>query len=203
MGWCPKDNQEVFSLKELEQAFSIDGISKSPAVFDYDKLTWFNAEYIRAMSPEEFTEIAMPYYRQVMGETQLDWETLAGILQPRVTKLTQIPDMIAFFRQLPEYEKDLFINKKSKTNLENSLVMLQHVIPALESLEVWDHTAIHECLIGLAQQLEVKNGTVMWPTRIAAAGMAVTPGGAIEILQILGKEESMRRLRMGLEKLQA
>ncbi len=203
LGWCPKDNQEIFTLKELEQAFSIDGISKSPAIFDYDKLTWFNAEYIRAMSPEQFTEIAMPYYRQVMGETQLDWDTLAGILQPRVTKLTQIPDMIAFFRQLPEYEKDLFINKKSKTNLENSLVMLQHVIPSLENLETWDHISIHDCLIGLAQQLEVKNGTVMWPTRIAAAGMAVTPGGAIEILQILGKEESLRRLRMGLEKLQA
>ena len=203
LGWAPKGENEIFTLDELAQEFDVAGISKSPAIFDYDKLTWFNAEYIRAMSPEQFTEIAMPYYRQVMGEIQLDWDTLAGILQPRVTKLTQIPDMIAFFRQLPEYEKDLFINKKSKTNLENSLVMLQHVIPSLENLETWDHTSIHDCLIGLAQQLEVKNGTVMWPTRIAAAGMAVTPGGAIEILQILGKEESLRRLRMGLEKLQA
>lgn len=201
LGWCPKGNQEMFTLKELESEFSIDGISKSPAVFDYDKLTWFNGEYIRKKAPEEFTTLAMPYYRQVMGETELNWEKLAGILQPRVTKLTQIPGMIGFFQELPEYGPELFVNKKSKATLENAPVMLRHVIPALAALPEWSHDAIHDCLIGLAQQLEVKNGTVMWPTRIAAAGMAVTPGGAIEILEILGREESLRRLEIGLAKL--
>lgn len=201
LGWCPKGTQEKFTLKELESEFSIDGISKSPAVFDYDKLTWFNGEYIRGKTPEEFTALAMPYYRQMMGDTELNWAKLAEILQPRVTKLTQIPGMIAFFKELPEYDKELFINKKSKTNLENALVMLQNVIPALEALPEWSHDAIHGCLIGLAERLEVKNGTVMWPTRIAAAGMTVTPGGAIEILEILGREESLRRLRVGLAKL--
>ena len=201
LGWCPKGTQEKFTLKELESEFSIDGISKSPAVFDYDKLTWFNGEYIRGKTPEEFTALAMPYYQQMMGDTELNWAKLAEILQPRVTKLTQIPGMIAFFKELPEYGAELFVNKKSKTNLENSLVMLQNVIPALEALPEWSHDAIHDCLIGLAERLEVKNGTVMWPTRIAAAGMTVTPGGAIEILEILGREESLRRLRVGLAKL--
>lgn len=201
LGWCPKGTQEKFTLKELEGEFSIDGISKSPAVFDYDKLTWFNGEYIRGKTPEEFTALAMPYYRQKMGETALNWAKLAEILQPRVTKLTQIPEMIAFFKELEDYSAELFVNKKSKTNLENALTMLQNVIPALQALPDWSHDAIHDCLIGLAQQLEVKNGTVMWPTRIAAAGMTVTPGGAIEILEILGREESLRRLRIGLTKL--
>lgn len=201
LGWCPKENREMFTLKELEQAFSIDGISKSPSVFDYEKLDWFNAEYIRAKTPEEFTALAMPYYRQALGETQLDVAKLAPILQPRVIKLTQIPEMIGFFKELPAYGTELFQNKKSKATLENAPVMLQAAIQALEQLESWEHDSIHDCLIQLAQALEVKNGTLMWPVRIAAAGVTVTPGGAIEILDLLGREESLRRLKLGLEKL--
>ena len=109
--------------------------------------------------------------------------------------------MIGFFKELPDYDKDLFINKKSKTNLENSRVMLENVIPRLENLDSWNHDSIHDALTSLAELLEVKNGTVMWPTRIAAAGMTVTPGGAIEILDILGRDESLRRLKFGLSKL--
>ena len=201
LGWCPKENRELFTLKELTEAFSIDGISKSPAVFDYDKLNWFNGEYIRAMSQEAFIEKAMPYFREVFPEGERDWNVLAGILQPRITKFTEIPGLLSFFRELPEYPAEFFINKKSKTNLENSGAMLQAAIELLEALPQWKLEDIHDGLIGLAQTLEVKNGTLLWPVRIAAAGVQVTPGGAMEILTLLGKEEALRRLKLGLAKL--
>ena len=201
LGWCPKDNNEVFSLKDLEQNFSIDGISKSPSVFDYDKLRWFNGEYIRAKSLEEFMQLATPYFKKAIPNKELPWNVVAEILHQRVTQLTQIPDMISFLNKIPQYSVDMFINKKSKTNLDNSKVMLEHVIDELDALPVWDRESIHDCLINLATKLGVKNGTVMWPTRIAASGMTVTPGGAIEILEILGRDESVSRLKAGLEKL--
>ena len=203
LGWCPKDNQEIFSMKELEEAFFIEGISKSPAVFDYDKLLWFNAEYIKAMSEEEFTAHAMPYYKEVFGDdAQVDFAKFAPILQKRTEKFTEIPDKIRFFRELPEYEKELFVNKKSKTNLENAPVNLREAYERLKALPEWTADAVHDCLINMAVEKELKNGTVMWPVRIAAAGQTVTPGGAIEILDILGREESLRRLEIGLKKLE-
>lgn len=201
LGWCPKDNQEIFTLKELEKVFSIDGISKSPAVFDYDKLSWFNGEYIRAMSVEQFAEIAMPYFKQVFGEKEVPYTKIASILHQRVTQLTQIPEMIDFLAELPTYDKELYVNKKSKTNLENAPVMLQAVYDKLSTMPSWDFDSIHDALIGLAQEKEVKNGTVMWPARISVAGKTVTPGGAVEILDILGREESLRRMEIGLEML--
>ena len=201
LGWCPKDNQEIFSLEELCKAFNIDGISKSPSVFDYDKLEWFNGEYIKAMSDERFTELCTPYFKQVLGDKQLDYGKLAAILKQRTTMLTDIPEKIDFFAELPGYDKELYINKKSKTNLENAPAMLKAVYDKLSALESWDHDSIHDTLISLAEALGVKNGTVMWPARIAVAGKTVTPGGAIEILDILGKEESLRRMELGLEKL--
>ncbi len=201
LGWAPKDNQEIFTLDELCKAFDISGISKSPSVFDYDKLEWFNGEYIKAMSDEKFIELCTPYFKQVLGDADLDYAKIAAILKQRTTKLTDIPEKIDFFAALPEYEKELFVNKKSKTNLENAPVMLKAVYDELSALPSWDSDSIHDALIALAQKLEVKNGTVMWPARIAAAGKAVTPGGAIEILDILGREESLRRIALGLEKL--
>lgn len=201
LGWCPSDNQEMFTLDELTKAFSISGISKSPSIFDYDKLEWFNGEYIRKMSPEEFTSYAMPYYKEAVTSRELPWDKLCGILQQRVTKFTQIPEMIDFFDKLPEYDAEMFVNKKSKTNLENAPVMLKAVTDKLTALESWDKDSIHDCLINLAQELEVKNGTVMWPARIAAAGKKVTPGGAVEILEILGRDEALARLNLGLKKL--
>lgn len=201
LGWCPSDNQEMFTLDELTKAFNISGISKSPSIFDYDKLEWFNGEYIRKMSPEEFTSYAMPYYKEAVTSRELPWDKLCGILQQRVTKFTQIPEMIDFFDKLPEYDTEMFVNKKSKTNLENAPVMLKAVTDKLTALESWDKDSIHDCLINLAQELEVKNGTVMWPARIAAAGKKVTPGGAVEILEILGRDEALARLNLGLKKL--
>lgn len=201
LGWCPKDNQEIFTLKELEDAFGVDGISKSPSVFDYDKLSWFNGEYIKAMTQQEFTQIAMPYYLQLFGDKEMPYEKFAEILQKRVVKLTEIPQMLDFFATLPEYDKELFVNKKSKTNLENSPVVLKEAYDRLKAMDKWSHDSIHDCLINMATEKELKNGTVMWPVRIAAAGKTVTPGGAVEILDILGREEALKRLEVGLEKL--
>ncbi len=203
LGWCPKDNREIFSLDELCEVFDISGISKSPSVFDYDKLDWFNAEYIRNMNIDEFVEVAAPYFDKVLDNVVIDYVKLAAILQQRTVKLTDIPPMIDFFRDLPQYDVELFVNKKSKTNLENAPVMLKAVYDKLEKIaeDNFDYNDIHDALISLAQELEVKNGTVMWPARIAVAGKQVTPGGAIEILEILGKDESLRRIRVGLDKL--
>lgn len=203
LGWCPKDNQEIFSMDELIGVFSVDGISKSPAIFDYDKLEWMNGEYIKRMSLDEFAAVAEPYLKQGIKNESIDLKKVAAILQQRVTRLTQIPDMISFFDVQPEYEKELFVNKKSKTNLENSPVVLQMVIDKLKALESWDHDSIHDCLINLAQEQGLKNGTVMWPARIAVSGKTVTPGGAIEILDILGREEAIGRMEKGLAKLNA
>lgn len=200
LGWAPKDNQEIFSLQELAQNFSVEGISKSPAVFDYDKLTWFNGEYIKAMSDEVFTENAMPYYKEVFGAEEKPWEILAAILKARISKFKEIPELLAFFRELPDYPADFFVNKKSKTTLENSPQMLKSAIEVLEQLPSWELDIIHDSLIQLAGKLEVKNGTLLWPVRIAAAGTLVTPGGAMEILAILGREEALRRLKAGLLK---
>ena len=201
MGWCPKDNREIFTLDELCGAFDIDGISKSPSVFDYDKLEWFNGEYIKAMTDEQFAAVCEPYFDQALDGAPLDRVKIAAILKQRTTKLSDIPEKIDFFKELPEYEKELFVNKKSKTNLENAPVMLKAVYDELSALPAWESESIHNALIGLAEKLGVKNGTVMWPARIAAAGKAVTPGGAIEILDILGRDESLRRMEKGLEKL--
>ena len=189
-------------MKQLEEAFFIEGISKSPAVFDYDKLLWMNAEYIKAMTPEQFTDHAMPYYREVFGDREMPWEKFAEILQKRTEKFTDIPDKLRFFAELPEYDKEIFVNKKSKTNLENAPVNLREAYERLKALPEWTADAIHDCLINMAVEKELKNGTVMWPVRIAAAGQTVTAGGAIEILDILGRDESLRRIEIGLAKLE-
>ena len=206
LGWAPKGElgeQEIFSLPELVDAFDIAGISKSPAIFDIDKLTYFNATYLRAMAPEDFAKAAEPYIRQGVQNPAIDTAAVAALLQARCEKLTEIPEKVDFFDALPDYDVALFTNKKSKTDSDVSARMLQAAIPALEALPQWTQDAVHDCLISLAESLGVKNATLMWPVRIAAAGKQVTPGGAVEICHILGKEETLRRLRLGLSKLQA
>ncbi len=200
LGWCPKDNQEIFTLDELCKAFFVEGISKSPSVFDYDKLNWFNSEYIKALSLEELTNVAKPYYDEIFNGIEIDYIKISKILQQRLTKLSDIKNSVDFFAALPEYDVSLFVNKKSKTTLENSPVVLKEVIKELSLISDWSHEPIHDCLINLAKKLELKNGTVMWPTRIAVAGKTVTPGGAIEILEILGKEKSLKRMEEAMEK---
>ena len=206
LGWAPKGElgeQEIFSLEELVKAFDIAGISKSPAIFDIDKLTYFNATYLRSMAPEDFAKAAEPYIRQSVKNPAIDVSAVAALLQARCEKLTDIPEKVDFFDALPDYDAALFTNKKSKTDAEVSVRMLQAAIPALEALDPWTQDSVHDCLIGLAESLGVKNATLMWPVRIAAAGKQVTPGGAVEICHILGKDETLRRLRLGLEKLGA
>ena len=206
LGWAPKGEfaeQEIFSLDELVKVFDIAGISRSPAIFDIEKLTYFNATYLRAMEPAAFAEVAEPYIRQAVKNPAIDAAEIAALLQARCEKLTDIPEKVDFFDALPDYDVEFFTNKKSKTNAEVSKAMLEAAIPALEAVSDWTVDAIHDTLIDLAAKLEVKNATLMWPVRIAAAGKLVTPGGAVEICHILGKDETLRRLRLGLDKLRA
>ena len=201
LGWNPGDERERFTLAELCEVFDVDRMSKSPAIFDPAKLTWLNGQYIRDLSPADFTAHAAPWYQQA-GISHMDTAVLCRILQPRVEIFSQIPDMVDFLAALPkDYNVDLFTNKKSKTNPEVSKAVLQAVIPLLEALPQWTETALHDTLLGYAAQQGMKNGTLLWPVRIALAGKQVTPGGAIEIAFLLGREEALDRLRFGLEKL--
>ena len=204
LGWAPKgeySEQEIFSLEELVKVFDIAGISKSPAIFDMEKLTYFNAAYLRSMEPAAFARTAEPYIRQAVKNPAIDAAGIAALLQARCEKLTDIPEKIDFFDALPDYDAEFFTNKKSKTNPEVSKAMLEAAIPALEAIPDWTADAIHDTLINLAVTLGVKNAMLMWPVRIAAAGKLVTPGGAVEICHLLGREETLRRLRLGLDKL--
>ena len=201
LGWSPRGEQEIFSLQELVDCFDLAGISKSPAIFDIEKLKYFNSEYIRAMSPEAFAKVAEPYIRQAVKNPAIDAAAIAALLQQRTEVLTDIPEKLDFFDALPEYDTELFVHKKSKSDKDSSREMLGRVIPLFEALESWEDENILNVMVKLAEELEVKNAKVMWPVRIAAAGKAVTPGGAVEICRILGKEEPLRRLRIGLEKL--
>ena len=201
LGWSPGGEREIFSLDELREIFSISGISKSPAIFDIEKLRYFNAAYIRAMSPEAFAAVAEPWIRRAVKNPAIDAGAVSALLQQRTEVLTEIPEKVDFFDALPDYDTELFVHKKSKSDLASSKQMLEAVIPALEALDDWTDEAILGVMTALAESLAVKNAKLMWPVRIAAAGKAVTPGGAVEICRILGKDESLRRLRAGQEKL--
>ena len=202
LGWSPRGDlaeQEFFTMPQLIAAFDIEGISKSPSAFDLEKLTYFNASYLRAMSPEAFHAAAEPYIRQAVKNPAVSTREIAALLQARCERLTDIPEKVDFFDALPSYDVSLYTNKKSKTNEEVSLRMLEAALPALEALPAWTTDAVHDCLMALAETLGVKNATLMWPVRIAAAGKAVTPGGAVEICHILGRDEVLARLRRGIE----
>ena len=201
LGWSPGGENEKFNLDELIKEFSVKGISKSPAIFDINKLNYFNSEYIRALTPEEFAGKAKPYIKSVIRNQNIPVDEVAKILQARCEKLDDIPERIDFFESLPDYDTELYIHKKSKTDKMISRDMLISTKKALELQSDWTSEAIHDTLITLALDLDVKNATLMWPVRIAVAGKAVTPGGAVEILFILGKEEALRRLNTGLQKL--
>ena len=201
LGWSPRGEQEIFSMDELKEVFEMSGISKSPAIFDIEKLKYFNSEYIRAMSPEEFAKVAEPYIRQAVKNENYDAAAIAALLQQRTEVLTDIPEKLDFFDVLPDYGTELFVHKKSKSDEASSREVLDKMIPIFETLENWDDEHILAAMTGLAESMEVKNAKVMWPVRIAAAGKAVTPGGAVEICRILGKEETLRRLRIAREKL--
>lgn len=201
LGWSPKGDQEIFSLEELVHAFDISGICKSPAVFDMQKLRYINSEYIRRLSPEEFYEKALPWIRQTVTSETADLHTLCSVLQTRCEVLGDIPEQVDFIDAMPEYDSDLYTSKKMKTTPETSLEALKAALPVLEGVTDWHHDGIHEALTALIEQMGVKNGWMLYPLRVAVSGKQFTPGGGIELCVVLGKEESLRRIRAAIEKL--
>ena len=204
LGWSPRgeySEREFFSLEELSHVFDIGGISKSPAIFDIEKLRYFNAKYLRELSAEDFYALAEPYLREAVKTPGIDLKLIAPLVQPRCDTLLDIAPQVDFFDALPEYSNELYCHKKMKTNEENSLEALKQVLPVLEGLSDWTYGAIHDALIGLAEKLELKNGRIMWPVRTALSGKAVTPGGAVELCHILGRDEALSRIRKGIAQL--
>ena len=200
LGWTPKDNIEKMTLPEMVKMFSLDGISKSPSIFDEMKLRWLNGEYIRKMTVEEFLEKANPYFEKAVKK-DVDKTELARLLHDRCEKFSDIPEQIDFIDALPEYDISLYTHKKMKTNPENSLESLKNSLPVLEEISDWTEENIHNALFALIEKLGVKNGIILWPLRVALSGKAFTPGGAIELGYILGKDESVARIKKGIEKL--
>ena len=206
LGWSPRGEiaeQEFFTMDELCKAFDIEGISKSPSAFDLEKLNYFNSTYLKELTPEEFSVAAQPWIDKAIAQENVDKTQIAPLLQTRLDRLDQIPEMIAFLNELPEYDIALYTNKKNKLTAESSKELLQKETDALTALTEWSYDSIHDALYALAEADGIKIGKVMWPLRIAAAGKSVTPGGAIEIALILGRDETLRRLNLGLSKLEA
>ncbi len=198
LGWSPKGEQEIFSLEELVQEFSTSGISKSPAIFDAKKLKAINGEQIRRLSESDFIKHALPQIRSACKREDLDLSLLTRMLQPRTELFQDIPEQIDFIDQLPDYDNSLYRHKKMKTTEENALQALEAILPVLEKLEEWTEDGIHQVLFALIAQLGLKNGQILWPLRVALSGKQFTPGGGIEICALLGKEESIRRLKDGI-----
>jgi len=199
LGWAPKDNQEIFSLEELTKVFDITGISKSPSVFDYDKLEWVNAEHIKLMDGDTFISHAKPYLAGLDINEEL-YPLLTEILQPRITRFTQLPEKLQFLKEFPDFDLSLFEHKKSKSSKESSLQVLTDFLPILENTP-WEREALTEAMKKYAEDHELKNSVVMWPVRIAAAGVAVTPGGASEVLMLLGRDKALDRIKTSLSRL--
>ena len=203
LGWSPKGDQEFFTLEELVDAFDVNGLSKSPAIFNTEKLDWFNQAYITKMPFDEYLKMATPWFEQVLSGKQMDYTMLATLMHTRTAVFNRLPDQIRFLAELPEYDVEIHVHKKMKTTLEIALTALQLARSAFESMDDFSEPAIKETLMELAKTNEMKNGQIMWPVRIAISGLASTPGGATEIAYLLGKEETLRRIDIGIEKLQA
>ena len=199
LGWNPGDEREFFMMEDLIEAFDMDRINKANAAFSIDKLRWLNAEHIRSLSPEAFHQIALPFYPE--GLKGFDLAKISQLIQIRTEILTDIPRLVGFLAELPEYSTELFENQKSKSTLESSRVVLEKTLPLLEKLENWSNEGLFEVLKAFAQEQGFKVGTVMWPIRAALSGQETSPGGATELAALLGKEESLRRIRLGLSKL--
>ena len=202
LGWSPTDNQEFFTLEELVKAFDYHNMSKSPAVFDMTKLRWMNGEYIKKMDDEKFFELAKPYLEAAIKKP-LDLKKIAGMVKTRIETLCDIADQVDFFEEMPEYSADMYIHKKMKTTKENSLETLKEVLPILEAQDDFSNDALFEALSKYVADKGVKTGFVMWPIRTAVSGKQMTPAGATEIMEIIGKEESLTRIRKGIELLEA
>ena len=200
LGWCPPDNREIFSLEELVEVFDYHHMSKSPAVFDTTKLKWMNGEYLKAMDFDRFYELAEPYIREVVTK-DYDLKKIAALVKTRIEILPDIREQIDFFEEVPDYDTSLYNHKKMKTDPEKSLELLREVLPLLEAQEDYSNDALFEMLKAFAGEKGYKIGYVMWPIRTAVSGKQNTPGGATELMEVLGREESVKRIRAGVEKL--
>ncbi|MCQ1529980.1 glutamate--tRNA ligase [Lutispora saccharofermentans] len=200
LGWNPGTDQEIFSLKELIEIFDYRKINKAPAMFDMEKLKWMNGEYIRKLSLDEFHEMAMPYYKETLKK-EYDYKKISELLHTRTEIMTDIPSQLDFFDELPEYSIEMYVHKKMKTDYAISIANLEKALPVLKALEVWNLDNIRDSITKLIEELGVKNGQVLWPIRTAVSGKSFTPGGAYEIADILGKDETIRRIEIGIEKL--
>ena len=203
LGWAPKGEREIFSLKELIDEFDISGLSKSPAIFDPLKLRAINAEYIRRLAPEKFAEHAAPYIRQTVKREDVDLGKIAALLQNRTEVFTDIPEQVDFIDRMPDYDLSLYVNKKMKTDCDTSLDALERALPVLEAIpqERWNEQTIHDELFKLIAEIGVKNGYILWPVRVAISGKQFTPGGAIEIADIIGKPDTIARMKRSIEML--
>ena len=200
LGWSPSDNREIFSLQELVEAFDYRHMSKSPAVFDVTKLKWMNGEYLKAMEFEAFYEMAEPYIKEAVHHAY-DLRKIAKLVQTRIEVFPDIAGHIDFLEELPEYDADMYTHKKMKTNPETSLAVLQEILPVLEAQEDYGNDALYETITAFVKEKGYKNGYVLWPIRTAVSGKQMTPGGATEIMEILGRNESLSRIQRGIEKL--
>ncbi|MCI6867361.1 MAG: glutamate--tRNA ligase [Lachnospiraceae bacterium] len=200
LGWCPEDNREIFSLEELVEAFDYHHMSKSPAVFDVQKLRWMNGEYLKAMDDDKFYEAALPYLKKAISK-DLDFKKIAQMVKTRIEVYPDIEEMVDFFEKLPEYDTAMFAHKKSKTTLQSSYEVLTELLPKLEEQEDFSNDALFEMLKAYVDEKGCKVNFVMWPIRVAVSGKQMTPAGATEIMEILGKEESVARIKKAIEML--
>ena len=202
LGWNPGTEREKFTLEELVEAFDLSGISKSPAIFDVHKLTWLNGQFIREMPLETFHGAALPWIRKAVRREDLDLVKVSRVLHERTEKLSDIPGQLDFIDALPEYSPALYVSKKMKTDEAVSLESLRALLPMLEALSPWDHETLHRAVFGLIEKKGVKSGVILWPLRTALSGKQFTPGGGVELADIFGREESLRRIRKGIELLE-
>ena len=201
LGWSPAGNEEIFTLEELVKAFDYKHMSKSPAVFDYTKLKWMNGEYIKAMDFDAFYERALPFLKQAIDK-EVDFKKIAEMVKTRIEVFPDIMEHVDFFNELPEYDTAMYIHKKMKTNEESSLEVLKELLPVFEALDDYSNDSLYNTLLDYVAKKECKNGYAMWPVRTAVSGKQMTPAGATEIMEVLGKEESLNRIRKGIEKLE-
>ena len=201
LGWSPEDNREIFTLEELVEIFDYHHLSKSPAAFDYTKLKWMNGEYFKAMDEDKFYEMAEPYLKEALPEN-FELRKIAAMVKTRIEVFPDIKEMVDFFAKLPEYDAQMYTHKKMKTDAASSLEVLKELLPILEEQTDYSNDALYQTLVSYVGQKGCKNGYVMWPVRTAVSGKQMTPAGATEIMEILGKEESLARIRIGIEKLE-
>ena len=201
LGWSPRGEREFYTLSELEQVFDLEGLSKSSSIFDVQKLNWFNAEYIRKLSPAAYMQKALPWLDKVLDTANIDVVRLCELLQSRTEVFCQLPDMVRFLAELPDFSDELYVNKKQKSSLESSREALDRLLPVLESIPTWKEETLHDTIMAAIPGFGMKNGQVLWPMRIAISGQLSTPGGAFEIAYLLGRDETLRRVKGAVEHL--